>query len=100
MAYRIQRTGQFLGGHELDADDDIRRLSLWTILTTRWPCLAEDLVRDPDRFDTLCNRNGAPPEGVDEDLAAAYQLADARRFCSRAADLKLDSKAIQRFTST
>lgn len=100
LAYRIQRTGQLIGGHKLDSDDEaIRRLGAWTLLGLCWPRLGDDLASHPQRFTALCDDREPPLEFVDEDLAAVYGLGEARTFCAQArTNSTLDADAIQRFT--
>jgi hypothetical protein len=97
-AYCVQRTVLLLGGHAIDHDDGaIKRLALWTILTLRWPLLAEWLTQHPDGIERL--RDGAGPVDAGPELAAVYALPEARRFGVLAGELRLDSAAVRRFAT-
>lgn len=97
VAYCVERTSQLLGGHQVDSDPNaIKRLGLWTVLTLRWPCLADDLARCPFRVQALYD--GVAPDGASPDLKELYNLPEMRRFCSEAMAVALDAAAIQRFT--
>ena len=96
-AYCVQRTMLLLAEHELDADElAIRRLGLWTILTLRWPLLAEHLSARPDDIHAL--RDDEAPEHVDERLAPLFGSLGAKRFAEQADAFLLDADAIRRFT--
>lgn len=96
-AYCVQRTTQFLAGHEVAVDDDIiRRLGLWTILTLRWPLLAADLADTPEHLEDL--RRGAAPHGTAESLAPAFALAGTRRIASGVGTTRLTPDDVRRFT--
>ena len=97
-AYCVQRITQFLAGHPVDDDDDaIGRLGLWTMLTLRWPLLAEYLVRFPEHIDRLCEQ--AASEKLDEKIAPVFALAEAREWALVAREVGLDAAAIRRLTS-
>jgi hypothetical protein len=96
-AYCVQRTSQFLAGHEVAVDDDIiRRLGLWTILSLKWPLLAADLAETPEHLEHL--RRGAAPRGIPKDLAPAFRLPGARRIAAGVGATTLTPGDIRRFT--
>ena len=95
-AYCVQRTVLLLAGHAIDVDERaIKRLGLWTILSLRWPLLADWLKQHPDGIDGL--RDGVAPEGAGSEIAAVYALPEARRFGSLADGYRLDADAVRRF---
>ena len=97
-AYCVQRVGQLFGGHAIDHDDRaIARLALWTLLTIRWPLLAEHLTRVPDHVAEL--GSGKAPEGTSDELKSVFELADLVAFARQAAEVELDAAAIRRFTA-
>jgi hypothetical protein len=56
-AYGIQRHMQVLEGRNLSGDErQLRQLALWTILSLRWPLLAEYLAEHPDEIAAVGSR--------------------------------------------
>jgi hypothetical protein len=97
-AYCVQRITQFLAGHAVDDDEQaISRLGLWTMLSLRWPLLAEHLVRFPDDLDRLCEQAGS--KALDEKIAAVFALAEVREWTVVAREVGLDAAAVRRFTA-
>ena len=97
-AYCVQRIGQLLAGHAVDEDDDaIRRLGVWTLLTLRWPLLADHLVRFPEHADAICEQ--AVPDGVGDDLAPVFALNEVHELAALAREVKLDGAAVVRLNA-
>jgi hypothetical protein len=95
-AYCVQRTVLLLAGHAIDDDAvAIKRLGLWTIVTLRWPLLADWLKLHPDGIEGLLE--GAAPADAGEEVAAVYTLPEARRLGELAQELTLDADAVRRF---
>jgi hypothetical protein len=94
--YCVQRTVLLLAGHEFDADPGaIKRLGLWSVLTLRWPLLADWLKVHPQAVELLTTGT-APPE-AGEEIAAVYALPEAMRFGELAAGHGLDAAAVRRY---
>ena len=95
-AYCVQRTVLLLAGHAIDVDERaIKRLGLWTILSLRWPLLADWLKQHPEAIDGL--REGVAPPGAGSEIAAVYALPEANRFGALADGYRLDADAIRSF---
>ncbi|HEU5320638.1 MAG TPA: P-loop NTPase fold protein, partial [Methylomirabilota bacterium] len=69
-AYGVQRAVATLAGVGIDR----RRLALWTIVTLRWPLLAEYLERHPATVNQLVD--GRPPEDLDPSLQRLFRDRD------------------------
>jgi KAP-like P-loop domain-containing protein len=96
-AYCVQRTLQLLAGHDVDDGPlAIKRLGVWTIITLRWPLLADDLERYPSHLAAL--RDGVAPDGVDEALAPVFRLPEAKALGELAESIQLDEDEVKRFT--
>jgi hypothetical protein len=94
--YCVQRTALLLGGHEIDdGPGAIKRLGLWTILTLRWPLLAEWLKLHPEGIEGL--RDGVAPAHAGDEIAAVYALPEAKRYGMLAEEQRLDADAVRRF---
>ena len=98
-AYCGQRTLLLLGGYEFDHDElAIERLALWTMLSLRWPLLAEDLQRHPERIAAL--RDGAVPDDLDdEDLKLVFAMPAAVGLAQGLGGVSLTPDDIVRFTT-
>ena len=94
--YCVQRTVLLLAGHDVDDDPGaIKRLGLWTVLTLRWPLLADWLKLHPEAIELLAA--GSAPAEAGEEITAVYGLPEARRFGMLAADQGLDAAAVRRY---
>ncbi len=95
-AYCVERTTQLLGGRAIDDDQDaIRRLGLWTILSLRWPLLAQELARRPEHVELL--QEHAAPDGVSDDIEQVFTDPEVARLTSESPGLSPDT--VRRFTS-
>ncbi len=95
-AYCVQRTVLLLAGHAIDVDERaIKRLGLWTILSLRWPLLADWLKQHPEAIAGL--REGVAPPGAGSEITAVYALPEANRFGALADGYRLDADAIRNF---
>jgi hypothetical protein len=91
-AYCVQRIRQLLAGHVIDHEAGaIRRLGLWTLLSLRWPLLAEKLAKDPEFIDQLTTAE--PP---DEDLARLLAQTAVGDWALAAIEAGLDADAVRR----
>jgi hypothetical protein len=96
-AYCVQRTLQLLAGHDVDDGPlAIKRLGLWTIISLRWPLLADDLERYPSHLAAL--REGVAPQDVDDALAPVFRLPEAIALGDVAESIQLDGDEVMRLT--
>lgn len=94
--YCVQRTAQFLGGHDIDPGDNaIRELGVWTMLAIRWPLLAEHLSTTPDHVSFL--REQVAPDDVSEELQQVFVSADVAQFLFACEETALTAEQIRRF---
>lgn len=74
-AYGIARGAETLRGHNVRGDlVEEQRTALWTILSLRWPKLADHLAKHPD--DVTAIGNGKAPPDVPRDLRPLFNDED------------------------
>jgi len=96
--YCVQRTIQFLGGHEIEKGHAaIYKLGLWTILSLRWPLLAEHLARHPEHLQDL--KRQRPPDEIGDELTEVFPDPEAAALTVACADAVVTCKDVIRFTS-
>jgi hypothetical protein len=95
-AYCVQRTTQFLAGHEISYEDEpVLRLGVWTILGIRWPLLTQHLARCPDDLCALLRNE--PPKDLDAALRPVFESSEAARTAT--ASITLTADDVRRFST-
>jgi len=76
-AYSVYLALAVLADVELiNSPDKKKRFALWTILSLRWPSLAEKLEQDPETLPTILKRE---TDGLDPELAALIREGEVQR---------------------
>lgn len=73
-----------------------KRFALWTILSLRWPALAEKLENDPENLPAVLEKK---PDGLDPDLAQLTQDEEVQRVLhgeAKGVNVALDTETILR----
>jgi hypothetical protein len=98
-AYCVQRTRQLLAGHEIEhTESAIRRLGLWTILSTMWPLLADHLVEHPEDIECLRGQ-GCPAVDTDRHVLPVFADRAARQLAAGWKGDRLCAADIRRFSA-
>lgn len=93
-AYGLNQAVNFLEGR----DTDFEALVLWTILSLRWPVLADLLAKRPGDVDSVIDRTAPTGEGLDRAVTGLFEdeaVYEVVKGSAGEGDVVLDASAIR-----